>query len=64
MQHTHDIAITITRPTTLAKYRAIQTRYRELYDGKRLRIDDVEAKLCEEFFLSPLRVRAVLKMEI
>ena len=40
------------RDTTLRRYRAIQERYDELYNKKRLRHDDVIQKLKEEFFIA------------
>ena len=52
------------RPATLRKYRAIHERYSQLYNGDRLRIDDVEQRLSEEFFLSRARLYYILKLEI
>lgn len=52
------------RPSTVLKYRAIQNRYSELYNRDRLRLDDVEKRLCQEFFLSKTRVMAILKMDL
>ncbi len=40
-----------TREITKRKYRAIQKRYSELYDGKRLRHDDCILQLQKEFFI-------------
>ncbi|RMF46263.1 MAG: hypothetical protein D6751_05465 [Deltaproteobacteria bacterium] len=52
------------RPNTLRKYQRIQQRYRELYDGKRLRHDDVIQHLMDEFFISELTVYRILRTEI
>lgn len=40
------------RPTTQARYLKIQERYKELYEKKRLRHDDVLKQLQEEFFIA------------
>ena len=53
-----------TRPKTLEKYRAIQNRFQELYTVERRRIDDVEATLSREFFLSRFRVMMILKKDL
>ena len=52
------------RAITLDKYRAVQRRFRELYEEKRLRIDDVEAHLCAEFYLGRGHLQAIMKMEL
>lgn len=52
------------RAITLDKYRAVQRRFQELYEEKRLRIDDVEAQLCAEFFIGRGRLQAIMKMEL
>lgn len=52
------------RPSTLNKYRAIQARYKQLYDEERRRIDDVERILCAEFFLSSARIYFVLNLDL
>jgi len=38
------------RKITARKYRAVQRRYKELYEDKRLRHDDVIENLMEEFY--------------
>jgi hypothetical protein len=53
-----------TRPKTLEKYRAIQSRFQELYTVERQRIDDVEATLSREFFLSRHRIMLILKADL
>ena len=40
------------REITREKYKRIQERYKELYHVKRLRHDDVIAKLKSEFFIT------------
>lgn len=52
------------RPNSLIKWRNIQTRFKELYQVERRRMDDVEKVLCGEFFISPGRLAIILKMKI
>lgn len=52
------------RPATLAKYQAIQNRYKELYNVERRRLDDVEAILKKEFFLSSGRIYIILNLQL
>jgi hypothetical protein len=52
------------RQSSLRKYEAVQRRFAELYNKKRLRLDDVEAKLSEEFYLSRSRLSVILKMDL
>jgi hypothetical protein len=40
------------RGATKKKYKAIQDRFKVLYDVDRLRIDDCQKQLSEEFFIS------------
>lgn len=51
------------RFTTKQKYIKIQVRYKELYDVKRIRHDDVVIQLAEEFFVSAQTVERVLLIE-
>jgi hypothetical protein len=37
------------RKNTINLYKKIQDRYKQIYKVQRLRHDDVEAQLCEEF---------------
>lgn len=46
---------------TNKRHEAIRARFKELYNGKRLRIDDVVDKLCEEFFLAKITVERILR---
>jgi hypothetical protein len=39
------------RPGTVKKYRAIQERFRHLYDVERLRYDDCIDRIMEEYFI-------------
>lgn len=43
------------------KHEAIRTRFKELYNGKRLRIDDVVEELCKEFFIAKITVERILR---
>lgn len=43
------------------KHEAIRVRFKELYDGKRLRIDDVVTALCKEFFLARITIEKILR---
>lgn len=58
------IVVEKLRPATIKKYRAIQDRYRVLYNEQRRRLDDVEKLLCDEFFLSPGRIYIILNLEL
>lgn len=40
---------------------AIYTRYKELYDKERVRIDDCIKKLCEEFFLTEPTIQKAIR---
>lgn len=52
------------RHSSLLKYKAIQERFKHLYETQRLRLDDVETTLCQEFFLSRHRIMIILKMDL
>lgn len=52
------------RPTTRQKYMDIQRRYHELYNVERLRIEDVLARLCAEFYMVESRIQLILKLEL
>ena len=53
------------RLSTRRKYRAVQKRFKELYDKKRLRYDDCIKKLQQEFFIShPNTVMQILNTEV
>jgi len=58
------INVSKLRPNSLIKYRAIQNRFKELYDGHRIRVDDVYEKLGEEFFLSEIRLYEILRLDL
>lgn len=49
------------RVRKLQRNLALRQRFLELYDQRRLRIDDVFALLAEEFFLSPRTVARLLQ---
>lgn len=54
-----------TRPTTRARYRAIQERYDVLYNKKRLRHDDVISQLQDEFFIAhPNTIYKILATDV
>ena len=50
------------RPATIQKYKAIQARYKELFEVQRLRLDDVMKTLSQEFFLCEARIVIILKI--
>jgi hypothetical protein len=52
------------RVRTIEKYAEIQAVYKELYDSRRLRIDDVLQQLSERFFLSQTTVERILGKDI
>lgn len=52
------------RESTMRKYKAIQRRFRHLYDVERLRIDDVEQQLCDEYFLSRHQIMYILNLDL
>ena len=53
------------KESTLARYKAMQKRFNQLYNEKRLRYDDCIQKLMDEFFIySEKHVRAILQMEL
>jgi hypothetical protein len=53
------------RHSTVEKYLAVQKRYRELFDGQRMRHDDVIEQLRHEFFIAhPNTVYKILATEI
>lgn len=52
------------KPNTLKKYRALHERYNHLYKVERIRYDDVERQLSEEFFYSVGRVQQILRMDL
>ena len=54
----------VSRARTVARYRAVQARFKILYDQKRLRYDDCVKKLAAEFFLSETYVMRILAMEL
>lgn len=58
------INVTKLRPNSLKKYRAIQARFKELYDGRRIRIDDVYQVLCKEFFISEIRLYEIMRLDL
>jgi hypothetical protein len=58
------ININTLRPNTLKKFRAIQARFKHLYDVERRRIDDVQEILAREFFLSEIRIYEVLRLDL
>lgn len=60
----HYMNVKKMRPTTVEKYRAVQARYHELFNVQRLRIDDVMARLSQEFFLCESRLVLILKCEL
>lgn len=43
------------------KHKAICARFKELYNGKRRRIDDVVEMLCKEYFLSKITIERILR---
>lgn len=54
-----------TRQITIRKYRAIQKRYKELYDIKRFRYDDVMNKLKDEFFIVDTKtIQRILRTDL
>lgn len=53
------------RPSTLKKYKRIQKRYDELYNGKRIRHDDCIQKLMDEFFIDhPNTISMILCLDL
>jgi hypothetical protein len=48
----------------LRKYRAVQERFRYLYDIERVRLDDVYRKVEDQFFITRDRIDRILKMEL
>lgn len=52
------------RPNSLKKYRAIQQRFKELYDGQRIRVDDVYDILSREFFISEIRLTEIMRLDL
>ena len=46
------MSYTPSRDITIAKYKRIQERYKELYHEKRIRHDDVIQQIKEEFFIT------------
>lgn len=50
---------------TRKKYLAVQARYKELYEKKRIRYDDVIKQLMDEFFYEhPDTIMRILRTEI
>jgi len=50
---------------TRRKYRSIQNRFKELYNVKRVRYDDVIAQLMEEYFIMhPDTISKILNTEV
>jgi hypothetical protein len=52
------------RKETITKYRDIQSRFAQLYKVERLRYDDCEHKVAEEFYISVITVRRILNITI
>jgi hypothetical protein len=52
------------RPATVKKYKALQMRFKVLYEDERRRLDDVEQMLCNEFFISVSRVYIILNCDL
>jgi hypothetical protein len=52
------------RPATVKKYKALQSRFKVLYEDERRRLDDVEQMLCNEFFISVSRVYIILNCDL
>ena len=50
------------RPASIAKYKAIQARYKQLFEVDRLRLDDVMQTLTREYFLCEARIVIILKI--
>ena len=46
---------------TEAKHEAICARFKELYNTKRLRIDDVTEQLSKEYFLAIITIERILR---
>lgn len=46
---------------TEEKHKAIRARFKELYDTKRLRIDDVTEQLSKEYFLAVITIERILR---
>jgi hypothetical protein len=54
-----------TRPATLAKYRAVKARFRELFDVERRRVDDCYKMIMQEFFItSEVTVERMIRVEL
>ncbi len=58
------LKVATMRPSTRAKYVAIQQRFRHLYEVERRRLDDVHDILCREYFLSLSRIYIILGTNI
>lgn len=58
------INVSKLRPNSLKKYRAIQDRFKELYDGHRIRIDDVYNTLSREFYISEIRLYEIMRLDL
>ena len=53
------------RPATLAKYRAVKKRFKQLFETERRRIDDVHRMIMEEFFItSEMTVWRIVRAEL
>lgn len=51
----------VRQSNTNLKHERIKQRFKELYDGKRIRIDDAVETLCKEFFLARITVERILR---
>lgn len=52
------------RKRTIEKYAEIQRAYKDLYTGRRIRIDDVLIQLSEQFFLSTTTIERILAKDV
>ena len=52
------------RQATIEKYLRVHQRFAELYTVERLRLDDCEAQLSKEFFISIITIRRILKIDL
>lgn len=48
----------------IRKWTAVQNRFKELYDGERLRIDDVFDRLADEFYISVDQVHHIMRQDL